>query len=463
MKILNKASLIIMLLAALLPRSGLAQENLDKVTFNISPKTINTLATWEIGFTVPKETQLGYILVSLAGFQPDLSQAQLTVSGLPAGTASLGKTNTSCISNCDDIRYYFSDLVTVKAGTEVKLTLTNVRNPSKAGETGINFINLFKSKYPNLDLVLSANDFFIEIADSTTSSEEVSLPETLTSEKPQKINEVMINELFYQTSAQTTRLTAIKDPTKVEDFTLDLKDKVKVVFTAPLDLSQAEAIHYLANLADFMTFDYLYFWVAPELMDYFKAPLELTFYNLPFVWEPDIIKDNAFVLDKSQIDNLHSAIVDNKPRLSFIIKEAGGYNLVPHLELSITDNQQIKSANNYATFTGRISDPKANLKIFLNNQELTEQKPKIDIETGEFEFKANLTTGNNLIEVKAESEYGQIPTASKIVNYQPLINTNGQTATTITGISPLYYLIFILGFFLVILLGAIIYLVRKRK
>lgn len=458
-KALKLCLIIFVLSIILIPLNQVkAATSLSNVSLDIQPKNIKSSATWSIAFNIPQDSQIGHVLISLAGMQPDLSQAKLSVSGLPQGTAQLGKTNPSCASNCDDIRYYFNDVINVKSGSYVVFTLSDVKNPDRIGQTGVNFINIFSSKYPQRELAFSANDYFIQLEKE---SDQPLIPDSVTNEGEIKdIKEVLINELFYQEGSKTTKLTEIEDPSKIEDFTLDLINKVKVVFKESVDLSNEEAVHFIANIADYMTFDYLYFWVAPELMSYFNVPLELTFYDLPYVWEPNILKDNAYILVEDEIENFRSAIVDDKAQISFIIRETGGYGVVPRLEIYIKDNQEIKTADNKATFTGRISDPAAIIKISLNNKELKDLQPKIDPATGEFSFVLELSEGANLIEAEAVTAYGEIAPITKIVQYQQI----DQMAVSETDIfNPIYYVVIILGFLALVLIIAIVYLVKTKK
>ncbi|HDQ22960.1 MAG TPA: hypothetical protein ENN28_03235 [Candidatus Uhrbacteria bacterium] len=335
-KFLKITLIFILALVCLLPGQGRAVSSLSDFSFQIQPQTSSSLATWTISFGLPQDSLIGHILISLAGYSPDLSQARLTVSGLPQGVAIIGKSNPNCVSNCDDIRYYWPEPVSVSKREKIAITLANVKNSDVAGQTGINFISLFSSKYPQTDLAFNASDYLIQL--SPPEKYEELMPETLTNEGQNPIQEVLINELFYQQDSKTTKLNEIRDASRVENFTLDLLGKVKVVFKEPIDLSGEEAVHFIANLADYMTFNYLYFWVDYQLMNFFKAPLELTFYDLPYVWEPDILKDDLFILEK--IENLNLAIVDDQPRLSFIIREGGFYRIVPNLKLYIPENQE---------------------------------------------------------------------------------------------------------------------------
>ncbi|MCX6743352.1 MAG: hypothetical protein NT116_03895, partial [Candidatus Parcubacteria bacterium] len=140
-----------------------AVTSLNNVTLGIDPKNASSLATWAISFTLPETASVGHVLISLGGYAPDLSQASLSVSGVPAGTAIVGKSNPSCVSNCDDVRYYFKDPVSIQGNTRVTFTLSKVKNPDQTGQTGINFINVFSSKYPDMALAFSAGEQLINL------------------------------------------------------------------------------------------------------------------------------------------------------------------------------------------------------------------------------------------------------------------------------------------------------------
>src|SRR4030042_1843213 len=119
------------------------------------------------------------------------------------------------------------------------------------------------------------------------------------------IQKVLLDELFFKEGAKTTRLDKIKDATKVQDFTLDMLGKVKVNFLGTIDLSSKEAINFIASLKDYVTIDFLSFEVKKEFMDYFKVPLQLTFYKVPYAWDADILKDGKDILAKDQVENYH--------------------------------------------------------------------------------------------------------------------------------------------------------------
>jgi len=258
----------------------------------------------------------------------------------------------------------------------------------------------------------------------------------------------------------TAKLTEIEDAQNVEEFTLDLLEKVKVVFKEPIDLSAEEAIHFVSNLADYMTFEYLYFWIDHNMMSYFKVPLEITYYDLPYVWEPDIIKDDQFVLEMEEIESFRSKVVDNESQISFIIREAGGYRVIPRLEFYVEDNLEITDLDNQPPFTGRISDPTAVLKISLNGKELKEKEIKIDPETGDFSFRLDLIQGSNLIEIEAESVFGEIAKVTKIVQYQE--KTADTPAPEAKYLNPLYYVVGGLIALGIILIFVIRFLVKNK-
>jgi len=439
----------------------LAVTSLNNLNLQIVPKVIDQYATWTISFSVPKTMEIGHLLISLGGYKPDLSQASLTVSGLPSGQGQLGKSNPTCASNCDDIRYKLEGSVEIEKDSQVVLTITNVKNPSQVEQVGINYISVYSSLYPMTDLVFSGGDKYLKLSAEEGAGDENLIPDTVTSEEAIKeIKDVLINELFYQPGSTSTKLTKIENAQNVEDFTLDLIDKVKVVFKEPVDLSSEEAIHYISNLADYMTFEYLYFWIDYNMMSFFKVPLEITYYDLPYVWEPDIIKDDQFILENEEIENFRSKVVDDKSQISFIIREAGGYRIIPRLELYIEDNLKITDLVNHPPFAGRISDPTANLTISLNGKELKDKEVTIDSQTGDFSFRLDLIDGSNLIEIEADSVFGEIAKVTKIVHYQD--KTQVAQEPEAKYLNPIYYVIgglLVLG---IILIFVIRFLVKNK-
>jgi hypothetical protein len=439
--------------------------DLSAVDLSVNPLTTSTLSTWTISFTIPQDTKLGHILISLGGYQPDLGSAELFVSGIPQGNPQVGKSNPNCVFNCDDIRYYYTNPISVKKGTKITFTLNKVKNSGKVGDTGINFINVFSSKYPEMALAFSSGSQTVKLIESIEPVEDILLPPSATNEAPEIVSDlakVQLNELFFQPGSKTTKFDQIKDATKVSDLTLDVSGKERVTFKGILDLSKPEAVKFFQNLGDYMTFDKLSFEVNQDLMDYFKVPLEVTYYDLPYVWDPDIFKNETEVLAKDKMENYHYVIYDNKPQVSFTIKEAGKYRLIPHLEVNIKDNQKIINANPLTTFTARISDPKAVVRVDLNGTEQKNPDVKIDQAKGEFSMALALLPGSNLIQVEAKSEFGTIAKINKIVEYiAPAASNSG--AEKESGLSPFNIAAIVLAVLAIILLWIIKRMAKKRR
>lgn len=423
MKNIIKFALVIFSLCFFISLPATAVTSLNNVSLDITPPNAGALSSWTISFVIPENTRIGHILISLGGYQPNLGSAELFVAGLPQGNPQVGKSNPNCVSNCDDIRYYFNKPISIAQNTKITFTLNKVKNPSLAVQTGLNFIDVFSSQFPQLDLAFSSGEKLITLESTQNLPEENLIPQTATSEAgsetPLPIQKVQINQLFYKVGAKTTKLINIKDASKIEDLTFDLLGKVMVNFTGPVDLSKPEAVSFIDKLGDYLVFDNLHFAVKKELMDYFKVPLRLTFYQVPYIWDPDILKDNS-VLPKDKIENYSFASVDEENQVSFLIKGAGDYKLVPHLELYLTDNQEIKNKVNPVNLEGRISDALAQLKINLNDTEIKADQIKLDPKTGQFSFAANLNDGPNLIKLEAKSSYGDLQPITKIIQYFPV-------------------------------------------
>ncbi|OGY41290.1 MAG: hypothetical protein A2Y67_00600 [Candidatus Buchananbacteria bacterium RBG_13_39_9] len=455
--------LLIIFFLALSPwQNVLAAGNLSNVGLSITPLNAGSLSSWNISFTVPEETELGHILISLGGYQPDLGSAELFVSGVPQGSPQVGKSNPNCVINCDDIRYYYNDPITIKKDTRITFTLNKIKNPGKVGQTGINFINLYSSKYPQTVLAYSAGEKLLNLDKPILSEEDNLIPDTATSEENEitALSQIMLNELFYQPGAKTTKLSAIKDPAKVVDFTLDLLAKEKIIFKGTIDLSKPESLKFLEKLGDYLTFDILNFEVKKELLDYFKVPLEITYYNLPYIWDPDVLMNEESVLSKDKLENYHYVLYDNKPQVSFVIKEAGSYKLIPHLEIYLEDNFKVEGQKKQLDITGRISDPKAIIKVNLNGKELKDLEVKIDALKGNFVFPVELVEGSNLLEIKTTSEYGDLAKIVKIIQYLP---QKTETTQEKAIISPLNIAAIVLAIIAIILILAIRRLSKKRK
>ncbi len=461
---MRKILFFLLLTCLILPgQNSYAVGSLSGVGLSINPQISGSQATWTINFTIPEDTKVGHIVVSLGGYQPSLSSATLSVSGLPKGTPVVGKSNPNCVFNCDDIRYYFTEPITVKKNTAVTFTLSNVANSSKSGVTGINYINVYSSKYPQMTLSFSGGEKLVSLAASAIPDEDGLIPATTTNEGEEGaalITQVKLDESFFQEGSQTTKFDAIKDPTKVAELTLDLLGKARVVFGGTLDLSTPEAIKYFDKLGDYLIFGSLSLEVKKELLDYFKVPLEVTFYDLPYVWEPDVLKDDMTLLGKADVKGYHYLIYDNQPQFKMIIDQAGIYRLVPRLEFYTADNQKLYEGKE-SIFSGKISDPMAKVKISLNGKEaIADLKP--DSENGEFSFKLDLVPGANLIEIQAESALGRLDKISRVVDFVSTKKETNQNSEN-KGISPLNLIAVGLALVAIVFIWAIRHLARKRK
>lgn len=440
--------------------SANAVPSLNNVRLDIQPRTLGALSSWTISFEMPKTTKIGYIEISLGASLPSLANSTMTISGLSGGRGVIGKTNPSCVTNCDDIKYFFNTLTEIKAGTKIVFTINSVRNPDSGENAGLSFINVFSSIYPQRNLAYVSTNILLPLQQAQ--SEEELIPPSATSESPNNegIYGIVLNDLFYQQGSKTTRFSAIKDPIKVQDFTLDLLGKEKVIFKGTIDLSQKTAINLITNLSEHLTFEHLNFKADSEIMDYFKVPLEVTYYDVPFVFNPDVLKDESSTLTSDKLTNYKFYIIDNNTQVSFLIKEAGAYKLIPHFELDISDNQTIKSDINLATFSGRISDPKAIINIKLNSADAKDAVSGIDPATGSFSFAVNLIEGTNLIEAEATSDYGKIAKISKIVQFY---STLKPSEVEKKGIDPLNIAAIVLAALVIIMIWAVYSLRKKRK
>jgi hypothetical protein len=394
-----------------------AAYTLNNVRLSIEPRVKAALASWTISFEMPKTGKIGFIEISLGGELPSLANSTLIISGLSGGRGVVGKTNPNCVSNCDDIKYLFDTPTNVAAGTKIVFTVNSVRNADSTAKTGLSFINVFSSAYPKRELFAYASNIFLPLEAVAQDAELIPPSATTEGAIEGGISGILLNDLFYQHGAKTTKISTIADLTRVQDFTLDLLGKEKVTFKGSIDLSKNEAAALIANLSSHMKFGHLDFSVDKSLFDYFKVPLEVTYYDVPFVYNPDIIKDGK-ILSRDKVGNYKFFIIDNQTEVSFIINEAGDYKLAPHFEVYINDNQLVESENGQATFSGRISDSGAKITIVLNNQEVKDAITSIDPSTGSFSFTVQLIPGANLIEASALSAFGNLDKITKTVQYQ---------------------------------------------
>jgi len=250
---------------------------------------------------------------------------------------------------------------------------------------------------------------------------------------------------FTRPGAETTDVTKITDPAKVSDFVLDVVGQGKVKFLDPINLAIADNIKVLSKIDQYIKFANFSVTIKPEIKDYFKAPLAITVYNIPFVADPIVLIDNKKVEDNEIVD-FYRFREDGVDSLRFNTNKTGVFTFAPVLSLAINDGEETIKTD--YKFFGRISDPLATLSYKLNNQ-LVNQEIVINQSTGEFDLVAPLIAGENTIEVSALSKLGLVDSVTKKVKLNS-VPSPAVNKSSIVGPNPIILLI--MGALIVVLI-----------
>jgi len=240
------------------------------------------------------------------------------------------------------------------------------------------------------------------------------------------VTDVKLNQsLFYFEGSQTTRLSDIKDPSHVEDFTLDFRGVGYMEWTETIDLSTPEAISALQNINKYVEYDEYYFFIYYEFWVIWEVPVEVTFYNFEAVAEPTILKDGKPLNEDVKLTTptpsatpsktpATSVTPSTKKNITFKAKDAGKYTVQHAVRLE--SNEPVKTSDTEYVVRGTVSDPKANVNLTLNGQAI-EGPIVVDQKTGVFEKTVSLILGHNAIAATATSPNGPVTPDDLSVTY----------------------------------------------
>jgi len=258
---------------------------------------------------------------------------------------------------------------------------------------------------------------------------------------------------FYAADSNTTKAADIKQPERVSDFIIDLPGYEKVTFTEPINLAAAENAQAISEIEKYITFEKLAITIDKKLKDFFSVPLEIIFYNFPFVSDPAILLDGKSVTEP-QIEDFYRYTENKHVLAKLVTDQSGKFTFTPALELNVKDNETVYASP--ATFWGRISDPVASISYKINGIG-SGQKVDISSITGEFSITPDLVTGENILTLSAESQYGTVAPLIKKINLAVKNQTTPSRLNRISTIHPLVIVILIVLIIAAILLWVLKY------
>lgn len=283
------------------------------------------------------------------------------------------------------------------------------------------------------------------------------IPATVTSQAPvssalDALHAVTLPAEFTAPNARTTSLAQVTK-TDVTDLTIDVPGKGKVVFRESVDLSGIEAQTYLRELAAHLQIEPLRIGIDSGLLRVMDSPVEFTFYGSPFVWDPAVTIDGV-VADQSAFQRFSRTTIDGIDVVSFITNAPGVYALVPKLDLQFDNEKTVKQAS--FPFTGRVSDPKAKVRITVNTTDIPASAVTVDPSTGEFSATALLANGSNIIIARADSQYGEAAPVNRLVIFE-------EKPVTVPAKRELSPIVFLAAALFVVMVGLVIAVRMARR
>lgn len=242
---------------------------------------------------------------------------------------------------------------------------------------------------------------------------------------PETIKNVNLPTKFKEAGSETTDLSQIPDPVKVDNLTLDTKQG-KIKFVESVDLSATEVKDKFKELDKYVKLDQ----VGVIAVDSTSLPVlnkkaNLTMKTLPFIKTPRIFVDGKE--NKEVVTNIKY----KDGVLTFDAAHFSTFTVVPTVGINEPANN-FETKDKSITLRGSVSDPTASVSAKLNNKDLG--KLQVATESGVFKKDIELTEGMNKIIITALAATGA--TASATIS-----GTLLKSASNL----PLYFLLSVLA------------------
>jgi len=267
-----------------------------------------------------------------------------------------------------------------------------------------------------------------------------------------EFQQIKLPAQFVGSGSTTTDLSKVTDHQKVENFTLDVPGKNKIVFGEALDLSTTSTSNALKELDKYVKLDTIgIIELNSSLLPALNKKATLTISGLSFVSTPEILINGA-----KDTQNIVSNVKYEGGILTFDIAHFTRFTASPKLELISPTKTTIRDL--YSIIWARISDPGAVVTGEFNGIKLAKITP--DQKTGEFSLKKlAFNEGKNTLKLEAESKMGKVLPLIVTITYNPKVATVKETAKSLPY-QPLLITLFVALAFAA-LLGYLIY--RRKK
>lgn len=210
--------------------------------------------------------------------------------------------------------------------------------------------------------------------------------------KPWSVYSVSFTETFWFEGSLTTDISKIKDPKKVENFTLDTKYGWTYELTQTVDLTDSDRVKLLKNIGDYWVVDWEFIYIKETWWEEFKIPAEVVYKNDKLTSTPPVIKTS-----NSEKEDLKVEVKESKPgEVKAALTGAGKVEILPKVEF-INKEKLTTDKDNYV-LKARSSHKDFLYKIKINGEEKDFKPQNFNEKTGEFEVPVNnLVQGYNAI------------------------------------------------------------------
>lgn len=219
---------------------------------------------------------------------------------------------------------------------------------------------------------------------------------------------------FKETGSETTDLSKIADPAKVDDLTLDTK-KHKVKFKETVDLSATDTKNKFKELEKYVITDQIgKLTVDSGSLPVLNKTATITMKGLNFVKTPKVLVDGKE--DKTVVSNIQY----KDGVLSFDVTHFSTFTAAPTVGIN-EPADKFENRQKEITLKGSVSDPTASVSAKLNNRDLG--KLKVATDTGKFEKLVDLDEGANKLVVSALAANGATAVATVSGNLVKAVNS----------------------------------------
>ncbi len=264
-------------------------------------------------------------------------------------------------------------------------------------EAGEMKLTISKSGYNTKSTSISQYDGDIPTIYLTKATPKVVAP------PPETIKNVKLPSKFKEAGSETTDLSKITNPAKVDNLILD-SSKAKIKYSESVDLSSTEVRDKFKELDKYVNLEK----VGVIAVDSTSLPVlnkkaNLTMKTLPFIKTPKVF------VDGKENKNVVTNVQYKDGVLTFDVSHFSTFTVVPTIGINEPANN-FETKEKTVTLRGSVSDPTASVSAKLNNKDLG--KLQVATDSGIFKKEVQLADGLNKIVISALSANGATASAT---------------------------------------------------